>query len=175
VNALSDFCFDEQKGEFRMAKPKWSASQLIHIERSPIQEYYQYYWIKLAGTYRATKLEGILRCREFDMNDPTFLFRFEPVDNNNNILNKTTFIENPLALKVLDVPEASMEGGVRLIQWKRNGRFNQRWTFIKTGNAYQIRSFKSGLNLDINQESKKPGAKIIQWDPTGSSNQLWAL
>ena len=76
MNALSDFCFDEQKGEFRMAKPKWSASQLIHIERSPIQEYYQYYWIKLVGTYRATKLEGILRCLEFYMNDPTFLFRF---------------------------------------------------------------------------------------------------
>jgi hypothetical protein len=52
---------------------------------------------------------------------------------------------------VLDVPEASIEGGVRLIQWHRNGRFNQRWTLIKTGNAYQIRSFKSGLDVDINQ------------------------
>lgn len=62
-----------------MAKPKWSAGQLLRVERSPIQEYYQYYWIKLAGTYRAAKLEGILRSTDFDMNDPSFLFRFEPV------------------------------------------------------------------------------------------------
>lgn len=103
------------------------------------------------GTQYAAKLEGFARSKEFDMNDPSFLFRFEPIENNNNILNKTTFLVNPMSHKVLDVPEASMEGGIRLIQWKRNGRFNQRWSLIKTGNSYQIRSFKSGLNVDINQ------------------------
>lgn len=175
VNALSDFCLDEQNGEFKLMKPKWSNSQLISIEKSEVQEYFEYFWIRLGKSKTAASLEGVLRNKMLDKNDASQLFRFEPVGDNNSILYNTVIMENPTCFKVIDVPEASMEGGVRLIQWKKNGRFNQRWKFIKTGNAYQIRSFKSGLNLDINQESKKPGAKIIQWDPSGSSNQLWTL
>jgi hypothetical protein len=65
VNALSDFCLDEQSGEFKLSKPKWSNSQLIQLEKSDVKEYFQYYWIKLRNTKTTASLAGVLKSKMF--------------------------------------------------------------------------------------------------------------
>lgn len=173
VNAVSDYCLDDHGGEFKLGRPKWSSNQLVVLQKSNIQEYYEYYWIKLGDQDLVATLTTNLACKPFEADNSNQLFRFEPVGDKNTIINDTVIIENPACGKVLDVPEGSMEKGAKIIQWKRNNRFNQRWQIVKYGTGFQIRSLKSGLNLDICYESKKPGAKIIQWDVTAASNQLW--
>ena len=67
----------------------------------------------------------------------------------NNILGNSAIIVNNHSGKVLDVPKASRKEGERIIQWKKNKRWNQRWTFFKQKNGIAIKSVTSGFNLDI--------------------------
>lgn len=172
INALSGYCFDEESGEIRLKKGKQAKDQLFPLEKSPIQGYY---WIKTGkNTGKALALEGILRYKEHDINDAAQLFRLQPVLNNQAVLS-TALLISATSGKAIDIPRGSNEPGEHIIQYTKTARFNQRWTFVRSGNAFQIRSFKNGFNLDIAEEKKKPNSKVVQWNATGASNQLWSI
>lgn len=75
--------------------------------------------------------------------------------------------------KAIDVPAATRKPGERIIQWKKNARWNQRWQFQRQGKGVIIKSSYNGLCLDIAGESKKSGSEVIQWTHTGGANQQW--
>lgn len=172
INAISGYCFDEESGEIRLKKGKKAKDQLFPLEKSPIPGYY---WIKTGKTTgKALALEGILRYKAHDINDAAQLFRLEPVPNNQAVLT-TALIVGAKSGKALDIPESSNEPGAHIIQYQKNWRFNQRWIFVRSGNAFQIRSFLNGFNLDISGESRKHNSKVVQWNATGNPNQLWTV
>ena len=119
----------------------------------------------------AVCLEGIIRYKQFNDNDPSQIFRFVPIKS--EILNKSVLMVNHNSGKALDIPMASFEPDTRIIQFTVSNRFNQRWIFVKKGNGYLIRSLLNGLVLDIANERKEGGSAVVQWQATGNSNQLW--
>ena len=119
-------------------------------------------------------MEGILRYGDFEPNNQAFMWRFEPVKNNQAI-NTSALIVNNFTGKAIDVPGNSFETGEKIGQWEKNYRWNQRWTFQKTGKGVVIKNLSNGQNLDISGESKKDHAEIIQWSHTGNINQQWAV
>jgi hypothetical protein len=136
INAVSDYCLDEKEGEFKLGRPKLAVTQRIVLEKSELQEYYEYFWIRLGTEDKVATLGATLKCKNPDANSTHQLFRFELVADRNTVINNTIMIENPGCGKVLDVPHASMEKGVKIIQWKKNGRFNQKWQLVKYANGY---------------------------------------
>lgn len=92
---------------------------------------------------------------------------------NNNTLKSSSVIINNYSGKALDVPGATLKKEKRLIQWKVNRRWNQRWVFVKSGKGVIIQSLYNHFALDIAEGKKTSGAKVIQWDKTGDSNQIW--
>jgi hypothetical protein len=108
VNALSGYCFDEEPGgEIHLKRGKQAKDQLFWIEKAPVQGFHTYYWIKTGKTTgKALALEGIVRYKSFDLNDETQLFRFEPVLNNQAVIN-TTVIVGAKSGKAIDVPKGS--------------------------------------------------------------------
>jgi hypothetical protein len=172
VNAVSGYCFDEESGEIRLKKGKKAKDQLFPLEKSPIPGFY---WIKTGKTTgKALALEGILRYKAHDVNDASQLFRLVAVPNNQAVLS-TAVIVGAKSGKAIDIPNSSSEPGEHIIQYQKNWRFNQRWIFVRSGNAFQIRSFLNGFNLDISGESRKPDSKVVQWNATGNPNQLWTV
>lgn len=109
-------------------------------------------------------LQDRLKYEEFNPKKESQLFYFEVVNLNNNTLRNSCLIVNNLSNKVLDVPEASHKKGVRIVQWKKNRRWNQRWLLIKVGDKYIIRNVLNGLCLDINGQGRNNGEKVIQWN-----------
>jgi hypothetical protein len=91
----------------------------------------------------------------------------------NSNVEQSTIIINNMTGKVVDVPEATVKKGERLIQWERNKRWNQRWRLAKEGNGIAILSFFNELAIDVYEEKKENGAKVVQWPFTGGPNQLW--
>ncbi len=67
----------------------------------------------------------------------------------NNILSGSAIIVNNYSGKVIDVPKASRKEGEKMVQWTKNKRWNQRWSFIKQKNGIAIKSVVTGHNLDI--------------------------
>lgn len=111
VNALSGFCFDEESGEIHLKRGKQAKDQLFWIEKAPVQGFYTYWWIKTSkSSDKAVTLEGLLRYKNFDLNDETQLFRFEPINNNNAVLS-TTMIVNSRSGKAIDVPRGVSDPG----------------------------------------------------------------
>lgn len=67
VNALSSFCFDEEKGEIRLKKGEQKNDQLFAIERVPGEGYHEWFWIKTkAGGSKTVSLDGVLTYRELE-------------------------------------------------------------------------------------------------------------
>jgi hypothetical protein len=56
--------------------------------------------------------------------------------------------------KVIDVPEAVLKKGERIVQWTKNKRWNQRWRIIRETNGIVLESFFNDLVLDV-YEAKK--------------------
>lgn len=73
--------------------------------------------------------EGILRFGKFDANSENQLFRFEQVTNPS--IEQSAVIINNMTGKVIDVPEATLKKGEKVVQWGKNKRWNQRWRIIK--------------------------------------------
>lgn len=175
VNCMSGLVCDEESKEVRLKTGKQSKDQLFMLEQAPVQAFHKYYWIKCQEKgNKALKMEGILRIDDLNPQDESFLFRFEPV--NNFSTQNSAIIVNNFSGKAIDVPGATFEfkkGKTNLIQWEKTGRWNQRWTFEKTGKGVVIRSVLTGCCIDIAGENKKTGGHIIQWEKTGGANQTW--
>lgn len=175
VNCLSGLVFDEESKEVRLKQGKQGKDQLFMLEQAPVQAFHKYYWIKCKEKgSKALKMEGILRIDDLNSQDESFLFRFEPV--NNNTIQNSALIINNLSGKALDVPGATFEykkGKTNLIQWEKTGRWNQRWHFEKHKKGVLIRSALNGCCVDIAGENKKAHGHIIQWEKTGGDNQQW--
>jgi hypothetical protein len=100
------------------------------------------------------------------------MFRFQQVPTNST-LEKSCLIVNNISKKVLDVPKATRSKGEKIIQWERNKRWNQLWSFQRHGLGVIIRSFFNELCLDVCGNGTKSGTDIIQWTYTGTMNQIW--
>lgn len=149
VNCLSGLVFDEEKKEIRLKKGKQSKDQLFVLEEAQVQALHKYYWIKTSEKGdKALFLEGILRYGDFDPKNQAQMFRFEHVKINQMINNSSVLVNN-YSGKVLDVPGNSHNPGEKIIQWERNLRWNQRWTFVKSGKGYLIKNLSTGHCLDI--------------------------
>lgn len=97
---------------------------------------------------------------------------------NNNVINRSCYIEFAYSNMVLDVPQASDKPGTKICQYPCNNRFNQRWNLIKVdknGGCYRIQNLKTRLYLDVKGAKKKEGEHIIQWKETDGDNQLWKI
>jgi hypothetical protein len=86
------------------------------------------------------------------------------------------------SIKVLDVPQASQENGVGLIQWSDiSGHDNQQFRIeriARPGSVYslvRIVARHSNKVLDVEGASHADGARIIQWDWHGGDNQLFFM
>jgi hypothetical protein len=64
-------------------------------------------------------------------------------------LAETAIIANKNSGKVLDIPEGTFKHGVRIVQYAKNKRFNQRWRWVKNGGGYLIQSLLTNQCLDI--------------------------
>jgi hypothetical protein len=77
---------------------------------------------------------------------------------------------------VLDVNGLGRAPGTTVIQYPRNGGFNQLWDIsIAADGSYIIRSACNDLALDIYQERTENGTPIIVWVYHGNANQRWRL
>lgn len=169
VNCISGNVFDEEGGEIRVRKGKQVADQLFKLENVSND----LFWIKCEEEgEKAVSLEGILRYKTFDPNDPSQIFRIVNVDNTDALADTSILINNNSG-KSLDVPNSSFEHDTRAIQFELNKRFNQRWRFINQGSGVMIQSLLNDLVLDIAGESKEGGSPVILWEKTGGNNQLW--
>jgi hypothetical protein len=78
----------------------------------------------------------------------------------------------------LDVPGASPNDGIGLIQYDCGSQNNQLFDFVSMGNGkYQIKSHSSGKCLDVYGASDADGAKVIQYTcgTATNLNQLFTL
>ena len=105
MNCLSGLVFDEESSEIRLKQGKQGGDQLFTIEEvKGVQAFHKYYWIKTSEKGdKALFLEGILRYGDFDPNNQAFMWRFEPVKNNQAI-NTSALIVNNFTGKAIDVP-----------------------------------------------------------------------
>lgn len=111
VNLLSSKVFDEEHREIKLRTGKQKKDQLFLLEAAPIEAFHKYFWIKTSEKGKsALELEGLLRYKDFEMNNEGQLFRFEQV-NGNNTLNNTAVIINNLSGKALDVPASTFDKG----------------------------------------------------------------
>ena len=97
-----------------------------------------------------------------------------PADNSAALKDVSLLINNNSG-KSLDVPNGTLEPGTRVVQYESNYRFNQRWRFVKKGNAYMIENCLSKQCLDIAGEKTEGGSAVVQWEKTGNNNQLWRV
>jgi O-glycosyl hydrolase len=85
-------------------------------------------------------------------------------------------IVNKNSGKVLDVSNASLQSGTKVIQWSNNGGYNQHWRIEPVnGGYYKLTNRNSGFVLDLEQGSLLTGASLIQWPWNGGANQQWTL
>jgi hypothetical protein len=120
------------------------------------------------------EFEGVLRNKVHESGRASQMFRFQPVNvQGHPRLSGTTTIVNKQSGKAIDVPGATTKKGKDIVQWERNNRFNQRWSFVPHGKGVVIQSLFNGLVLDIEGAKAKKGIPIIQWDKTGDANQVW--
>ncbi|MGW1995228.1 RICIN domain-containing protein [Embleya sp. NPDC001921] len=79
--------------------------------------------------------------------------------------------------KVMDVTQASMDDGERVIIWGRTGGANQSFQIerVPPTGLYRIIASHSGKVLDVEGASMEKGAHVIQWSWHGGMNQLFAI
>ena len=115
-----------------------------------------------------------MRNKEFQEGKASQMFRFQPVNfYGHPKLSNTFMLINKNSGKAVDVPGATTKKGKDIVQWEKNNRFNQRWSWVQHGKGYIIQSLFNGLVLDIEGGKTKKGVPIIQWDKSGDSNQVW--
>jgi hypothetical protein len=148
-----------------------SNGQLFRVQPAPVQAFYNYFWIRSHNGEEAVAMAGILRMAPFDSNSEAQLFRIEQMSNAS--IEQSAIIINNMSGKAIDVPQATMKVGERIIQWEHNRRWNQRWRLLREGNGILIQSFFNELVLDISEQKRESGAKVIQWPANGQPNQLW--
>lgn len=74
----------------------------------------------------------------------------------------------------LDVPEGSLESGVRIWQWNPNETPAQSWVFIpEQDGTYRIKNQKSGLYLEAEDQNAAGGANLIQNEYADTLTQKW--
>ncbi|WP_081913610.1 pectinesterase family protein [Glycomyces sp. NRRL B-16210] len=77
---------------------------------------------------------------------------------------------------VLGIRAASTASGAELVQWDRNGSYDQQFRFVDAGGGYyKIEARHSGMVLDVEGASGADGAKVQQWGDGGSANQQWQI
>ena len=103
VNCISGNVFDEEKNEIRLKKGKQISDQLFKIENIKND----FFWIKLDSEGdKAVSLEGVLRYKQFNPNDPSQIFRFFEVEPS-QIMRESCVLINKPSGKALDVPSSS--------------------------------------------------------------------
>ncbi|XVS67511.1 RICIN domain-containing protein [Actinosynnema sp. CA-299493] len=76
--------------------------------------------------------------------------------------------------KAADVSEASTAAGAKLVQWAPNGRPNQQFEFVDTGDGHvRVKAGHSGLVLQVSGNAN--GADITQQPDTGATSQQWRV
>ncbi|MBG0568018.1 RICIN domain-containing protein [Actinoplanes aureus] len=80
----------------------------------------------------------------------------------------------------LGVSGSSPNNGAPIIQWKREGKQDQAWKFIKptssSTSSYIVNAGTSSWKaMGVSGGSKANGGKIIQWDYLGVADQIWRL
>ncbi|MFD2116703.1 RICIN domain-containing protein [Paenibacillus yanchengensis] len=77
----------------------------------------------------------------------------------------------------LDVSEASLLPGDKVIQWPYNGGWNQQWKIVAADEdgSYYIINRGSGLYLDTAYSSLSNGAQIVQQDFSDDYSQRWFI
>ncbi|MBB5801860.1 lysophospholipase L1-like esterase [Saccharothrix ecbatanensis] len=76
--------------------------------------------------------------------------------------------------KAADVSGASTAAGAGLVQWAPNGRPNQQFEFIDTGDGHvRVKARHSGLVLQVSGNSN--GADITQQPDTNATSQQWRV
>ncbi len=89
--------------------------------------------------------------------------------------------------KLIDVAGGSMESKTKVIQWERNGRYNQHWKIVPTKEEglYHIVARHSGMLLSSQYKNsnllactgdpKHFGAELVVYNDHGGSNQKWGF
>ena len=76
--------------------------------------------------------------------------------------------------KAADIHAASTAAGAGLVQWTANGRPNQQFEFITTGDGHvRVKARHSGLVLQVSGNGN--GADITQQPDTGATSQQWRV
>ncbi|PZG01807.1 RICIN domain-containing protein [Micromonospora deserti] len=76
--------------------------------------------------------------------------------------------------KAADINGASTAAGAVLIQWPTNGRLNQQFEFVDTGDGhFRIKARHSGLFLQVSSNSS--GADITQQPSSTVASQQWRI
>jgi hypothetical protein len=78
--------------------------------------------------------------------------------------------------KALDVYQANLQDGARLVQWADNGGHNQHWHVTDVGGGYRtLFNRNSGRVLSIGGGDTANGANAIQWVELNVGDQQWQL
>ena len=75
--------------------------------------------------------------------------------------------------KCLDVPGASGQDGVALMQWACHGGANQQWEEVPATGGFMLRSRLSGKCIDVEGGSTQAAARVLQWGCHGGANQVF--
>lgn len=110
-------------------------------------------------------------CQETLHNYESQIWNFELTDEG------TYIIKNYKSGLVMNVPDASTEGGTQIVQYNSNGNDNQQWIITDISDGYCRISPKhsAGMALNIEGASVSDGAAIIQWGYSGANNELWEI
>jgi hypothetical protein len=85
------------------------------------------------------------------------------------------YVIETFAGKVLDVPAARPDDGLKIQQWDINGSQAQAWYIDPCGaDEYRIVAACSGRVLDVAGDGTA-GSQLVQWPWTGNGNQRWRL
>lgn len=160
----------------RLKFGKWKSNQLFFLQRFDPKNNPNEFLIrqeKESSKFLHFTSQG-LACCEVPNPADNCIWEFVQV-HNNNVINRSCYIEFAYSNMVLDVPQASEKQGIKICQYPCNNRFNQRWNLIKKEGGYKIQNLKTGLFLDVKGGKIKEGEHVIQWKETSGNNQLWKI
>ena len=157
----------------RLRFGNWQNTQLFYVEQPNVEDFPNIYRFR---SYMSTVkpeyicFDKILKCEPIDPQDFRCHWEVRPCYNN-DIINRSCYIENAFSGLVMDVPAGSHKDGCKLIQYSLNNRFNQRFNIYKSGRYYKIGNLNSKLFITVDKKAEE----IVQKKQCDELYQMWNI
>lgn len=156
----------DKNGEVGLNKGSWLQSQLFKVEYVDASTIW---FVSNDNNQHFLHYDKALKVGPIDKQDKRCKWILQYCLDN-PIINRSCYFENAFSNLAIDVPQASLKDGCKLIQYEVNSRFNQRFNIYCEREYYKIVNLNSKLLITAHRKCRE-GDEITQEKPSKHPKQ----